>query len=278
MTKKYLFRLCAGLPALTSGKETLSMTHATSNPSSTTRKISPVRKQYILRLIFRCFALVLSVILLFVYPQAFRILEGNRFFTELSPFHLLWVLWMVDMLPQIIPMKNSVALGSQKVFARRFRPANQPVDPAVLKKHIQKANWGALKVLGLWLLLVGAIGALYFCRVIDAKWLLVFSVAFYVCDLICVLIWCPFRLIMGNRCCTTCRIFNWDHMMMFSPLVFVGGFFSISLVAMAILALLVWEISMLRYPERFSETTNAALRCAQCTDKLCTQYCQKRRK
>ena len=29
------------------------------------------------------------------------------------------------------------------------------------------------------------------------------------------------------------------------------------------------------YPERFSEMTNAALKCSKCTDKLCTQYCQK---
>ena len=31
------------------------------------------------------------------------------------------------------------------------------------------------------------------------------------------------------------------------------------------------------HPERFSEMTNVALRCSNCTDKLCTQYCQKLR-
>ena len=62
------------------------------------------------------------------------------------------------------------------------------------------------------------------------------------CDLICVLIWCPFRLIMKNRCCTTCRIFNWDHLMMFSPLIFMGGFFASSLVILSAVAWLVWEL------------------------------------
>ena len=32
------------------------------------------------------------------------------------------------------------------------------------------------------------------------------------------------------------------------------------------------------YPERFWDKSNAALKCSECTDKLCTQYCQKLRK
>ena len=122
------------------------------------------------------------------------------------------------------------------------------------------------------------IGILYYNDVINQIGLFIISVFFYVCDLICVLVWCPFRLIMKNKCCTTCRIFNWDHLMMFSPLIFCGGFFAISLVIIAFLAWLIWELSILRYPERFAEMTNIALRCSKCTDKLCTQYCKKTNK
>ena len=78
--------------------------------------------------------------------------------------------------------------------------------------------------------MIAGIGALYYSGVLDRANLFMISVLFYVCDLICVLIWCPFRLIMKNRCCTTCRIFNWDHLMMFSPLIFLDGFFTRSLV------------------------------------------------
>ena len=46
-------------------------------------------------------------------------------------------------------------------------------------------------------------------------------------------------------------------------------------VIIALLAWLVWELCVMMYPERFSEMTNAALKCSECTDKLCTQYCQK---
>ena len=130
----------------------------------------------------------------------------------------------------------------------------------------------------IWILLISALGVLYYTDIINKLWLFMISVFFYVCDLICVLIWCPFRLIMKNKCCTTCRIFNWDHLMMFSPLIFVGGFFAISLVALAVLAWLIWELCVLLYPERFWEMTNLSLQCCECTDKLCTQYCQKLRK
>jgi hypothetical protein len=208
----------------------------------------------------------------------FGILDGNNFFKELSVFHLLWLIWVVDMVLQIIPIKNKVALGSQKLFANRFRPIRQKKNYKALKNYIFTTTQAAYKVMLLWILLIAAIGVLYYTNVIDKLWLFMISVFFYVCDLICVLIWCPFRLIMKNKCCTTCRIFNWDHLMMFSPLVFVGGFFSVSLVVLAILAWLVWELCVMLYPERFWEMTNQSLKCCECKDKLCTQYCQKLRK
>ena len=135
----------------------------------------------------------------------------------------------------------------------------------------------AYKVFAIWTMLTGALGILYFFEILTARHLFLVSVAFYVCDLICVLIWCPFRLLMRTRCCTTCRIFNWDHLMMFSPLIFAGGFYCTSLVVLAFIAWLMWEISIMMYPERFWEKSNAALKCGSCTDKLCTQYCPKRK-
>jgi hypothetical protein len=65
--------------------------------------------------------------------------------------------------------------------------------------------------------------------------------------------------------------------MMFSPLIYMGGFFAVSLVTLAFGAWLVWELFVLLYPERFWEHSNTALKCSECTDKLCTQYCQKLR-
>ena len=57
---------------------------------------------------------------------------------------------------------------------------------------------------------------------------------------------------------------------------FNKGFYSISLIIIAFIVWLIWEICVIIYPERFSEETNKALKCSECTDKLCTQYCKKR--
>lgn len=239
--------------------------------------MSETRRRYILRLIVRCIVFVLCVALWWLWPQGYGILDGMNFFKELSVFHALWLLWVFDMVLQIVPIKNKVALGSQKLFANRFKPIREKINVQHLRAYVSSTTKAAYKVMLLWCLLLFVIGALYSTGVIHKTAVFMISVTFYVCDLICVLIWCPFRLIMKNKCCTTCRIFNWDHLMMFSPLIFVGGFYALSLAAMALLAWGVWELSVMLYPERFWETSNVALKCSECTDKLCTQYCQKLR-
>ena len=238
--------------------------------------MSIIRKKYFVRLFVRIIIFIVCFIMCFK-PQFYNILDGMNFFDGFHILHILWLIWVFDMILQIIPIKNKVALGSQKLFANRFKPIRKKINYETLKKYIKNTTASAYKVFIIWVLLIAVIGVLYYFNIINKTWLFMISVFFYVCDLICVLIWCPFRLIMKNKCCTTCRIFNWDHLMMFSPLIFCGGFFSISLVVMSILAWLIWEVCILIYPERFSEITNVALRCSNCTDKLCTQYCKKLR-
>ena len=239
--------------------------------------MSQTRKRYILRLIGRCIVLVICSLLCFLAPNTFDILEGTNFFSYPSLLHLLWLIWVTDMVLQIIPIKNKVPLGSQKLFANRFRPIREKINHEALRNYILTTTKAAYKVFLLWYALIAAIGILYWADVIGKIGLFMLSVCFYVCDLICVLIWCPFRLLMKTRCCTTCRIFNWDHLMMFSPLIFMGGFYATSLVILAFLAWLIWEVCIMMYPERFWDKSNAALKCSECTDKLCTQYCQKLR-
>lgn len=239
--------------------------------------MSQTRKRYMMRLVGRILILIMGILVYFVKPEYFEILEGMNFFRNISVFHILWVIWMIDMILQIIPVKNKVPLGSQKLFSNRFRPIREKINYEALRKYIISTTKSAYKVMIIWVVFIGILGLLYTFGIFDKKIMFLIAVAFYVCDLICVLIWCPFRLIMKNRCCTTCRIFNWDHLMMFSPLIFVGGFYAVSLVLMAIAAWLIWELCVMLYPERFWEMTNVALKCSQCTDKLCTQYCQKLR-
>jgi len=240
--------------------------------------MSETRKRYICRLVARCLILLICAALWIFRPQVFDILEGMRFFDHLSLLHILWVIWVIDMFLQIVPIKNKVPLGSMKLFANRFKPIREKVNVQALRRYVRTTTRAAYGVFLLWCMLVAVLGVLYHLDVISKTGMFMISVLFYVCDLICVLVWCPFRLLMKTRCCTTCRIFNWDHLMMFSPLVFVGGFYALSLFFMALLAWIVWECCILLYPERFWEHSNTALRCTECTDKLCTQYCQKLRK
>ena len=240
--------------------------------------MSATRKNYIFRLIARVIILILCAIACFTYPQIFDVLYGMNFFKEFSLLHLLWVIWVIDMVQQILPIKNKVPLGSQKLFANRFRPIREKINYEALRNYVVSTTKAAYKVMLLWCGLIALIGIGYYAGWLGKTGLFMISVCFYVCDLICVLIWCPFRLMMRTRCCTTCRIFNWDHLMMFSPMLFMGGFYGISLLALALLAWLVWELCVMMYPERFWDQSNAALKCSECTDKLCTQYCHKLRK
>ena len=99
--------------------------------------------------------------------------------------------------------------------------------------------------------------------------------AYAVCDMICILFFCPFQTwFLKNKCCSACRIYNWDYAMMFTPLFFVRAAYSWSLFALSLVLLLRWEITFYRHPEWFSERTNAYLHCANCKEKLCTHKTQ----
>lgn len=105
---------------------------------------------------------------------------------------------------------------------------------------------------------------------LNSQTALLWCLFYFVFDMVCVVLWCPLQLVlMRNRCCTTCQIFNWDAIMVATPLLFVGGWFGWLLIALALVVLARWELAAFRYPERFDERTNARLSCAQCADKLC---------
>ena len=240
--------------------------------------MTSIRKAYIIRLIARCVIFVLCALLFVLHPTEFGLLEKGNFFSRFSVLHLLWAVWVGDMVAQLVPVKKKVPLGSQKLFRQRFRPIREKINHHALRQYVVSTTRAAYLVMLLWLGLLTVIGILYYNGILGDAMLLLISVTFYVCDLICVLIWCPFRLILKNRCCTTCRIFNWDHLMMFTPMIFIRGFYSRSLLLLAFAVWLIWELCVILYPERFWEHSDEALRCSECTDKLCTQYCQKLRR
>lgn len=177
---------------------------------------------------------------------------------------LVWMVFAVEMVLRFFPSRFE-SMGCQKQFAKNFIPDRQGQVPSW-----REGSRSAGAVLAAWLVLNGAIGALYFAGVIDAGILLLISLAYSVCDMVCILFFCPFQTwFMKNKCCTTCRIYNWDYPMMFTPLVFIPGLYTWSMLALALALLARWEITYRRHPERFYEAANQSLHCANCREKLC---------
>ena len=113
---------------------------------------------------------------------------------------------------------------------------------------------------------------LWYFDVLNERTIMLWTMFFFFFDMVCVVFWCPLQLFfMRNRCCTTCQIFNWDAIMTTTPLLllFFETPFAWLLVLLSVVVLLRWELAFIRHPERFDDRTNASLRCAHCSDKLC---------
>ena len=232
---------------------------------------SSLRKRYKIRYVFRLSILVYAFIMMyFVNPESLSVLNGSNFFHDFTWGHVLWIVWIIDMVLQLIPTKGYLPIGSTKKFKEFYQSVKNLPNKKEFISLFKKSSLDALKTLIIWIILIAVIGILWGKGLLTQRELLLISVIFYVLDLTFVLFWCPFRAwILKNRCCTTCRIFNWDHLMMFSPILFVRGFYAYSLFGMSIVNFLVWELCFFLHPERFFEETNATLRCSNCNDKLC---------
>ena len=83
----------------------------------------------------------------------------------------------------------------------------------------------------------------------------------------CVNVWCPFhKIIVGNKCCNECRIYNWGHIMYLTPLIAIMNFWTYNLLILSLIIMLQWEYQYIRYPERFSPISNKNLRCNVCSN------------
>ena len=227
-------------------------------------RITPVVRRYLLKFCFRLAVFLLVAGLYFWNRNALDFSHVGMF----SPAGLLWVCVLVSMLAQLSPWSHLTA-GCMKQFPNRFDPAPD-YDPAALQQATRQLDWGALKVLALWLAITFVLGAGYHLQILDIPDLVLLCALCYVCDLICVLFFCPFQFfLMHNRCCVNCRIFAWGAWMMAAPLMLVPHFYAQSLSLVGAVVFVVWEVRYRRHPERFWWGSNRALQCAQCPEKLC---------
>ena len=226
------------------------------------RRVTLVCGFHYVKLVYRSL-LFIAAILLYIVTRVGGTTLPAYFPTLLQwGLILIWLVYAAEMICRFFPSRLE-SPGCQKQFKRNYRPTgeNQPILPA---------RKGTVTVALVWLALNAIIGVLYFTHIIDMGILLLISLFYGVCDMICILFFCPFQMwFMKNRCCTTCRIYNWDFAMMFTPLLFIPHAYTWSLLAMSLTILLRWELTLLLRPERFAENTNACLSCKNCDEKLC---------
>lgn len=221
------------------------------------------------KLLLRAALMLFALLTYLTHKDALLTLANRRFLWSITPLHVLWALLMIEMLLVPIPALNRY-VGCGKLFQRHYVPSPTPRRKDVFYEYTFRMNSATVIVLAIWVLVITGIGILFYTHLIGPAELALITLFLYLCDQICVNIWCPFQsFIIRNKCCNTCRIYNWGHFMMFSPLIFLNNVFSFSLLALSFLILLQWEYLHHKYPERFSEITNLALRCSHCKDTIC---------
>ena len=231
-------------------------------------KISRISALHYTKLVGRSLMLV-AALTLYIVGRArgdespFQRLEGMTWLLR-----GLFVIFAIEMLLRFFPSRFE-SMGCQKQFRRNYIPKD--ADIGACGTRVRLGTWRTTLAVALaWIGLNAVFAVLYYTGVLDAGILVLISLFYSVADMICILFFCPFQTwFMKNKCCGSCRIYNWDYAMMFTPLVFVGNPFGLALFALALLLLLFWEIAVFRHPERFSPATNAALSCVNCPEKLC---------
>ena len=226
-------------------------------------RLTAVSTWHYFRLVYRS---LLFLILLAVYiSNRIRQSRGITEHLESRPVILgiTWLIFMVEMVLRFFPSRLE-SPGCQKQFAKNY------IKSGRTDISIQENNATVLVAL-IWISFNAVFGALYMLGIFDEGIMVLIASAYSVCDMICILFFCPFQTwFLKNKCCSACRIYNWDYAMMFTPLFFVRKLYAWSLLATSVILLFRWEITFFRFPERFSENTNDYLKCENCTEKLCS--------
>lgn len=225
---------------------------------------------YMFKLVLRI-SIVLSVFIMYLQHKDQMVqLMNEPFWNGISIVHIVWCIFMGIMLFHLIP-NNWLSMARKKARGTTYAPVtSEEYNELDLLRFVQKMNLGAWKVMLVWLNFNAIWGFLYLFKLIDNADLLMITVFYFLCDYICILFFCPFQTyLMKNKCCINCRIYDWGHFMMFTPMLFIRNFYSWSLFFTSVIVLIHWELQYSKHPERFWEGTNKVLKCEHCVEKTC---------
>lgn len=229
---------------------------------------TPMLVSYLLKFVVRV-TIFLVIFLAYLINKKWLIAFSTKtVLYVISPLRIIWLGAMVMMLRHFIAPKTcsmAVRKAKKKEYVQK-----EDYDQLGLFDFIHRQNIAAWRVMLVWLVFNGFWGTLFLMHWIEAVDLVMLSVFFFLCDYICILFVCPFQtFIMKNRCCVNCRIYDWGHFMMFTPLVFIKNFYSWSLFFTACFILIHWELVYAKHPYRFWSGSNERLECINCKDKTC---------
>ena len=245
-------------------------------------RISLISQLNIFRLFYRLMLLLVGTGL-YIYYRITNTPIFNNLIIGFSILIIITVLFAFEMIERFFPVSTS-SMGSQKQFKRNYLPSGE--------KEPQLQSWKATMIVIIsWVALNLTFGILYFLNIFDAGIMMIIALFYGISDMICILFFCPFQTwMMHNRCCGTCRIYNWDFLMMTTPLIalfFPYRFdvwtqtwqqvpwiiclnpFIFILVGLSVGLFIRWEVTYRLHPERFSDKTNMNIRCVNCKEKLC---------
>lgn len=228
-------------------------------------KLSKVTRHYLRDFSFRLAVFLFVAVLFLLSPEWLDFTAEDPKFV---PLLLLWVAVAGSMVAQLNP-NSLLTTGCLKQYPTRYDPVEH-YNPEDLRQAVKVQNRGALKVAVVWLAVNLCFGILYHRGVLSVPVLVLLCALCYLCDLICVLFFCPFQtFLMKNRCCVNCRIFAWGSWMMAAPLMCVPHWYAQSLFWIGVVVLIFWEVRYRRHPERFWFGSNKLLQCAHCPEQLC---------
>jgi hypothetical protein len=217
-------------------------------------------------LIMKGMAVIIPGLFAIYHPDILTFLFTYPIYTPLMVYHLLWLLAVMVLIKRMIPRFN-VKMSSGKIFERKFTATGGDTDRRRqgFQKSKKRADSGALRTGVYWVLLLLVMWMWRTAGIFPDRWLYITVLFFIFMDQFCIAIFCPFRWLMENKCCNTCRINNWGYCMAFSPLIFINTFWTYSIVILSLATLFQWEYLYSKHPERFSEIYNANLMCNKCS-------------
>nr|MCR4669241.1 hypothetical protein [Clostridia bacterium] len=170
------------------------------------KKPTLIVAMHYIRLTYRTLLFILLLVSYIVY----RLGRGDSVTTFIEKQKVLlfvvWAVFVFEMVLRFFPNKYE-SPGCQKQFAQNYIKSGS-TDIVV------QDNNATLLVALIWIILNGLFGALHMLGIFDDGIMILIASAYSICDIICILFFCPFQTwFLKNKCCGTCRIYNWDYAM-----------------------------------------------------------------